>query len=256
MSAKAGQIDERVLEKARIAAPLVVLVCGMAAGLLFGPGIAVLVFAGGVMVAAIASFWTSIRALFGETPLTGEDAFALGAPSAEEEQKRAVLRAIKDLEFEHGVGKISDEDYKELIAKYRAEAKRLLRLIDERASPERARIEKLVAEHLNKQGVGASTPDAGDADGDTRDEAPAPAPEKKKKRASAEASDAPAPVARFGEEDDGDTSDDVLECPSCEVMNDIDAVFCKKCGTRLVEDEDEEDDDEDDDEEEEEEAKA
>jgi hypothetical protein len=122
-------------------------------GLLLGPRVAILVLAGGALVAAIGLFWASLRALFGETKLSPEDAYAIGAPSAEEEQKRAVLRAIKDLEFEHAVGKISSEDYQILLSKYRNEAKRLLRVLDERALPGRAAVERLVDEHLAARGL-------------------------------------------------------------------------------------------------------
>ena len=124
-----------------------------AAGVFLGAGFGVLVLAAGAFIMAISSMWGSVRSLFGETPLAGEDAFAIGSPSAEEEQKRAILRAIKDLEFERGVGKISERDYKELIAKYRAEAKRLLRVLDERATPARKEAEALADAHLAELGI-------------------------------------------------------------------------------------------------------
>ena len=40
-------------------------------------------------------------------PLGFEEALGMGAPSKVEEEKRSVLRALKDLEYERGVGKIS-----------------------------------------------------------------------------------------------------------------------------------------------------
>jgi hypothetical protein len=109
---------------------------------------AVLVLAAAAVVAVIALFWSSLRTLLGETPLASADAFAIGAPRAEEEQKRAVLRTLKDLEFERSVGKISEEDYRALVAQYRAEAKRLLRQIDERATENRRRAEEEVEERI------------------------------------------------------------------------------------------------------------
>ena len=166
------------------------------AGVLVGPAVGILILAGGTLIGAIALFWSSLRALFGETKLSPEDAFAIGAPSVEEEQKRAVLRAIKDLEFEHAVGKISKQDYDTLIARYRNEAKRLLRLIEQKARPERDAVEHLVKERLAAQGVNPQQ----------RQEPPFSKPESKS-----------------------------AVCPSCEAENDADAVFCKKCGTRLGE---------------------
>lgn len=118
----------------------------------------VLLLAGVAIASVIALFWGSLRTLLGETRLTGADAYAIGAPRAEEEQKRAVLRALKDLEFERSVGKISEEDYRELVGRYRHEAKRLLRLIDDSATEERARAEKLVQSRLVRAGIAKPTP--------------------------------------------------------------------------------------------------
>ena len=148
-----AELEERVRRLLVVGGTAVVVVVALVVGFIFGPAMSVLVLAVGALIAAIATLWQSIRALFGETPLSREDAFAIGAPSAEEEQKRAVLRAIKDLEFEHSVGKISREDYQVLVSRYRAEAKRLLRQIDDQASPERERVERMVAAHLRARGI-------------------------------------------------------------------------------------------------------
>lgn len=123
------------------------------AGYRFGaPGV-VLGYTALAIIAAIGAFWTSLRTLLGETKLSGADAYALGAPRVEEEQKRAVLRALKDLEFERSVGKISEEDYKVLVAGYRKEAKRLLRLLDEASVEQRARAEEIVMARLAELGI-------------------------------------------------------------------------------------------------------
>ena len=128
------------------------------AGLAYGaPGV-VLTLAATTLVLVIASFWTSIRMLIGETRLSAADAYAIGAQHTELEQKRAVLRALKDLEFERSVGKISEEDYRQLVARFRAEAKALLRVIDEKAQAKRARAAKLVGAHLQRKGVVVPTP--------------------------------------------------------------------------------------------------
>jgi hypothetical protein len=197
-------------------------------GVLQGAPAVVLVLAAGALVSVIAIFWASIRTLVGETALSGADAYALGAPRAEEEQKRAVLRAHKDLEFERSVGKISEEDYQELVAKYRAEGKRLIRMLDEDAQPRRQKVEGLVIERLLREGLGDAKPgDAKQKDKDEPREAKREAPAKAKGKESQPAKDDPRPV-----------------CTSCGTRNDADAVFCKKCGARQLaeEDEDEEDD--------------
>jgi len=135
----------------RAALPVFTIVAATLAGVFVGIEIAILVVASGALVAVIALVWASVQSLTGESELSLEEALALAAPSTEEEQKRAVLRALKDLEFERSVGKISEEDYAELSDRYRAEAKRLMRSLDEHSLPEREKVEKLLAARLATQ---------------------------------------------------------------------------------------------------------
>jgi hypothetical protein len=132
----------------RVALPVLVIVVAALAGVLLGIEIAILVVAAAALVGVIALVWASVQSLTGESPLSLEEALGFAAPSAEEEQKRSVLRALKDLEYERGVGKISEEDYAELSERYRAEAKRLMRSLDESSLPEREKVEKLLAARL------------------------------------------------------------------------------------------------------------
>jgi hypothetical protein len=132
----------------RTALPVLVIVAATLAGVLLGIEIAILVVAAGALIGVIALIWASVQSLTGESQLSLEEALGFAAPSAEEEQKRSVLRALKDLEFERGVGKISEEDYTELSERYRAEAKRLMRSLDEHSLPEREKVEKLLAARL------------------------------------------------------------------------------------------------------------
>jgi hypothetical protein len=117
----------------------------------YGYGPALMALAAGALLLGITLLWGSVQSLTGETPLTLEEALTLGAPSAEEEQKRALLRALKDLEYERSVGKITPEDYKELSARYRAEAIRLMQDLDESLGPARERAEKLLSERLARE---------------------------------------------------------------------------------------------------------
>src|SRR5215475_9729452 len=116
--------------KLAAALPAVTIVTALVVGVAVGVEVSLLVVAAGALAGVIALLWASVQALTGESPITLEEAMTLGAPSAEEEQKRSVLRALKDLEFERSVGKISDDDYAELSARYRGEAKRLMQLVD------------------------------------------------------------------------------------------------------------------------------
>ncbi|MBW2455337.1 MAG: zinc-ribbon domain-containing protein [Deltaproteobacteria bacterium] len=208
---QAAEAEQRLLRQLRSALPLVAVVATVAVGLTVGPGPAVLVLTGFALLAAIESLWSSLQALLGEAPLPSEDAYAFGAPSTEEEQKRAVLRALKDLEFERSVGKISEADFARLTARYRAEAKGLLRIIDERARPGREKVEVLVDRLLQERGLVPATRRGGVH--------PRPTGE-----AQAEADT----------ETETDADHDPHRCPKCQTHNDDDAAFCKKCGARIV----------------------
>ncbi len=222
----AAALDDLLGRHGARALPWIVLLAATVGGLWHGPAFAVLALAAGALIAAIALLWTSLRDAFGETQLTVEDAFALGAPSAEEEQKRAVLRAIKDLEFERGVGKLADEDYQELMARYRAEAKRLLRSIDEKASPERKRVEGLVANRLLEHGIEPTDADESVEDDVDADDVDAD---------DVDADDVDADADESVEDDVDEEDADETACGSCNTRNDADAVFCKKCGAKFGE---------------------
>ncbi|KYF61225.1 zinc ribbon domain-containing protein [Sorangium cellulosum] len=240
-------LERQIVHYARFGVPLAALVGAGVAGLVAGPPAAILVLAGGALVAVIAIFWASLRVLLGETPLSGADAYAIGAPRTEEEQKQAVLRALKDLEFERSVGKISEEDYAELVAKYRAEAKRLLRLLDADAQPRREHVAALVARHLRRAGLqdDDGAPEAPEQDEDAAasetDAAAEPRPAKRKrvKATRPEQQERDQETALDAERDDAVATDDrgatrTTACAACGTLNDEDAVFCKKCGTRCA----------------------
>jgi hypothetical protein len=60
-------------------------------------------------------------------PLAGDDRLAHGGEAERKrlhllEQRDRALAALKDLEFEHRTGKISDSDYRELVGSLRQEA--------------------------------------------------------------------------------------------------------------------------------------
>jgi len=166
----------------RAALPVVTIVVAVITGVMLGVEVSLLVIAAGALAGVIALLWASVQALTGESPLTLDEALTLGAPSAEEEQKRAVLRALKDLEFERSVGKISDEDYTELSTRYREEAKRLIQLIDAGSEAERERAEKALAQRLAQPVKEPPKPaepepkdDADESDSEAEPSSPAPA---------------------------------------------------------------------------------
>jgi hypothetical protein len=189
-------------------------------GVTVGLSVALLVLAGGALLGVIGLLWSSLHNLTGQSELTLDEALHMAAPSAEEEQKRSVLRALKDLEFERSVGKISEEDYATLSATYRQQAKDLIRALDAGLEPLRAEIDAIVAAKLSEADA---PPKKAKAKRKRRAERPAPKqeqPEQQPEPVQAELpSDEPLPETRT--------------CSACQLANDADARFCKACGASL-----------------------
>lgn len=103
------------------------------------------VLMGTVACVAIAAFRT-VRPLVAEdddrTPMVGERTRA-----ALEREKVLTLRAIKELEFDRAMKKMSDEDFSEMSGRLRARASRLIRQL-EASTGYRDRIEKDLAKRL------------------------------------------------------------------------------------------------------------
>ncbi len=150
----------RLLSTLRVAVPTLWLLAAVAAGFVWGVQLVLLVLAAGAITLVITLMWSSVQSLTGGTPLGFEEALGMGAPSKVEEEKRSVLRALKDLEYERGVGKISPEDYAELLAKYRADAKRLIQSVDDALGPAREEVEKSIEQRLARAGLPKDEPQA------------------------------------------------------------------------------------------------
>ena len=208
---------------ARWAAPLTVLSAAVVAYFTYGAPLVVLTLASGAFVLVIYLLWSSVQALTGESELSFEEAFSLGARTAEEEQKRAVLRALKDLEYERSVGKISDDDYHEYSARYRAEAKRLIQGLEEHLKEGRKQVELELARRLSQPASQpeASDPSSSDAEG-----------------ASSSATSSTSEPAEDGPEMPADqreiAASPTLECAACQTKNELDARFCKACGKSMT----------------------
>ena len=154
-AAEKGQLSlsPELLRIVRLVVPGLWLAAVVAASVVSGVELAFLVLAGGVLTLVITLMWWSVQSLTGGAALGFEEALGMGAPSKVEEEKRAVLRALKDLEFERGVGKITPEDYAELSAKYRAEAKRLIQSVDDTLQPAREQVERSLQQRLAREGL-------------------------------------------------------------------------------------------------------
>ena len=85
---------------------------------------------------AVAAVWFVARPLLRE-PLADD---ALTTPDEDEQRRLALaedrdraLAALKELEFDHRTGKVSDDDYRELVGPLRRRAAEALRALDLRA---------------------------------------------------------------------------------------------------------------------------
>ena len=164
--------------------------------------------------AAAAIGYAALRML---VPLTGvvsrESRMTLGERTRVvlEREKMLALRAIKELEFDRAMGKLSDRDYQEMATRLRARAGRILRQLDE--SPERGY--RMMIEQEIARRIGSSDGAAG---------ANLSAGASAKVDAPAYESDGEGPEPRIAP---------MLTCVGCGLANDTDAHFCKRCGARL-----------------------
>jgi hypothetical protein len=150
----------------------------------------------GAAGAAAAGFYRMLAPLAVEDP--GElfrEPLSERSRVALEREKALVLRSIKELEFDRAMGKLSDRDFEEMGGRLRARAISLIKQLDDESAGYRELIERELKARV------------------------AAAPLRK-----------PAPSV--------DVVSAVVEPTTgmcaCGVSNDPDAVFCKKCGTKLV----------------------
>jgi uncharacterized membrane protein len=144
-------LDPSLLGKALVVGTLV---CALVVGIAAGVASSLLVFVTGALLGAILLVWHSLRTLAGDTEVDDAllDAVPLDAHgSLLADEKRQALRALKDLEQEHVIGKLDDADYAELDAEYRARAKDVIHQLDDELAPYRAKAEALVRAHLEKR---------------------------------------------------------------------------------------------------------
>jgi hypothetical protein len=220
--ANAEQLERTLASRASWGLPAVTILSAIGVGLGFGVGPAILTLAAGALVGVIGLLWASLRTLGGDAPLA--EGLATAAAMREDvshlaERKRRVLRALKDLELEHSVGKIDDEDYAEISARYREQAKALLREMDVEIEPLRPKAEAIVRTHLEKRGL-LSGKRRGENVAEREGNA-APRPDDDPEVGSPPSPTISARPAR-------------LSCPHCEASNEPDATFCKKCRARLA----------------------
>ena len=230
----------------------------------FGAPAVVLWFAFAALAGGILLFWESLRAVL-DPNAPGDEIAVEGRdrnPSDLEDRKQAALQALRDIEFEHSIRRISDQDYAALKEQYRAEARAAMEAMDKGLGPYLARAEELMARaggatveategaNRRKKGKAKSAAETAVASAVAVPSDAVVMPRvSSATEASSESGEEPAAVAsaavveRASEPGDGDDADvapvasaatDSRACTSCETRNDLDATFCKRCGTRMA----------------------
>jgi hypothetical protein len=196
----------------------------------FGPPLVMLGLGGMTLALSGMALWRVID------PLTRADLGARDPRAPQrlrelEREKQLVLKAIKEIELDHQMRKIADADYRDMIARYRTRAMRLISEI-EAGDNFRELIERELKDRLALELAAAATAAAapeGLAEATGASQAPAPpsAPPSALAVAVPAVAAAPGVVAPS-------TVAVTPECTSCGTLNDDDARFCKKCGGKLA----------------------
>jgi hypothetical protein len=209
---------------------LAVLVLGaLVTALRFGVPAMVLWLAFAALAGAILLFWESLRAAL-DPDVSGDDA-GIDGVTAElgelEARKRAAIHALKDIEFEHSIHRLSDEDYATLRERYRAEARAAMEAMDKGLGGYLARASALV-EQVATTGQLPSA-EGGEKKNRRKEVRPSPSGAlavSSDPHAEGNVKDVPEPAVADGARN---------VCAQCQTSNESDATFCKRCGARVIE---------------------
>jgi hypothetical protein len=150
---------------------------------------------------AAAGFYRMMSPLVGDLSSLAAEALSERARAVLAREKGLVLRALKDLEFDRSMGKVSQTDFDEMSARLRTRALVLMKQLDEDGSGYRTIIERELSARLaGRAAAGVVEPSS----------EPLPVP-----------ASVPSGLC------------------SCGTTNDVDARFCKRCGSKLSADADE-----------------
>lgn len=156
-----------------------------------------IVIAGAALVVAVFAFWQSLRLMLTAAPDPGAVAQGSDARLQLVDEKATLLKALKEIQFERDLGKISEHDFEALNVRYRKRAKQVLRTLDAQLGTHRADAEALVRAALAPGAQSVGAPGAQSAGARSESRSP-------------------------------------LACGKCETVNDDDAAFCKKCGQAMA----------------------
>lgn len=104
--------------------------------------------AGSLVLVVVYWIWQSVRLL--QVDAVVFDAQDESARDGLREEKEALLRALRDLEMDRDVGKLSARDFERLNQRYRARARDVLRMLDAEVAPHRERARALIAEAVSE----------------------------------------------------------------------------------------------------------
>jgi ribosomal protein L40E len=139
------------------------------------------------------------------------------------DEKRRLLRALKELEFDHGMGKLSKADFESVSATYKARAIEVMRALDG-TSELHPDLAALLRERNAKSASGASASAASSSAASSSAASSSDAT----RASDASASDG------TGASDANASAASARTCSACGATNDDDARFCKRCGTGLA----------------------
>jgi hypothetical protein len=178
-----------------------------------------------MLLLALAALWASFRSAFAGGAGEGATRTNLPERAALVDEKNALVRAIKDIEYEHQVGKLSKEDFSRLDRGYRARAREVLRKLDDDIAPFVTRAEKMVGDYVAVEDAPKTTTKA-----------------TKKTKGTKKAKIARRVCSRCGTSNAADAewckecraNVAPVSCPSCDTANEPDAKFCKKCAAPMA----------------------
>jgi hypothetical protein len=175
--------------------------------------------------------WRTFAPISGTDEPTGSPILGGRTRAALEREKALALRAIKELEFDRAMGKVSDKDFAEMSARLRGRAVGLIRQLDA-GEGYRDEIEKALASRLATTSRGAPAP--GKVEGAAPSKAAAPAPSRVEGRGSAaQVNGGGSAVQTEVLPPAKDPIPPTRLCSACGTANEADALFCKHCGVTL-----------------------
>lgn len=180
-----------------------------------------LVMGAAALVFSLATLFKMVQVLSRPRAALGLSSRGLGGASRSQlrEEKRRLLRAIKELKFDFEMGKLSEPDFSDVKQTYELRAIEVMRALDDVK-----RVHPSVYALLEDRGLIDVLPE--DA---VKEEASEQAPAKE-----GDASDAEKKSSDGAEPDDAkDNPPASVSCAACSGDNDPDAKFCKHCGKEI-----------------------